>query len=101
MILKDEGKAPPKNGRVWKGKAKQGVKEDVKRELTWSGGEERVEKRDRGVNEERVFMGGEEESDEAVRCLIEETTRDNREKLPTFVEENLETKGSEPENESG
>lgn len=61
-----------------------------------------MEKRDGGVNEESVFvfMWG-EESDEAVRCLIEETTRDNREKLPTFVEENLETKGSEPENESG
>lgn len=58
-----------------------------------------MEKRDGGVNEESVFvfMWG-EESDEAVRCLVEDRTRDDREKLPALVQQNLETKGSEPEN---
>jgi len=31
-----------------------------------------VEKRDGSVNEERIFICGGEESDDAIRCLIED-----------------------------
>lgn len=55
-----------------------------------------MEKRDGGVNEERVSGFGEEESDEGVSGLVEEGTGEDIEKVGAVVEEYVEGKGAEP-----
>lgn len=62
--------------------------------MTWSGSDERVEKRDGSVNEERIFICGGEESDDAIRCLIEDWTCYDGEKLPPLIQQNLKTNGA-------
>jgi len=95
MVLKNEEK-PEKNRKKVMGIKWSRNRElvEVNREMTWSGSEERVEKRDGGVNEERIFICGEEESDEAIRRLIEDWTSDDGEKLPALIQQNLKTNGA-------
>lgn len=64
-----------------------------------------MKKRNGGVNKERVsgwrFGAGGEETDERVRCLVEEGTGDDVEKLGAVGENYLERNRGKPEYESG
>lgn len=56
-----------------------------------------MEKRDGSVNEERVFDFGEEKANEGIRCLIEEGTSNEVEKLRAVSDKYLERNRGKPE----
>lgn len=58
-----------------------------------------MEKRDGGVDEERVRGG--EKADDPVGGLEEEASGDDGEQLGALVEQNFEADGDEPQNQSG
>jgi hypothetical protein len=61
-----------------------------------------VNKRNGGVNEERISggCGFGEEADKGVRSLVEEGTGDDVEKFGAVTDKYLETNGEKPQNES-